>query len=242
MRGYRYDKRQKYSGFYERYIKRIFDIGCSLAALICFGWLYIVIGVLVKIKIGSPIFFFQERPGRNEKIFKLCKFRTMTNERDKNGELLPDERRLTEFGRWLRKTSLDELPEVFNILKGDMSVVGPRPQLVRDMVFMTEKQRRRHLVRPGLSGLAQVNGRNSIGWEERLAWDLRYIQRITFVGDIKIILQTIVKAFVKQEGITEENMATSMDYGDWLLRQGKVTEKEYREKQAEGNRLIAGVR
>lgn len=232
--------RRKQSDFYNRYIKRIFDIGCSLAALLCFGWLYIMIAMLVKLKIGSPVLFFQDRPGKDEKIFKLCKFRTMTNDRDEAGELLPDENRLTEFGRWLRSTSLDELPEVFNILKGDMSVVGPRPLLVRDMVFMTEKQRKRHSVRPGLSGLAQVNGRNNINWEERLAWDLKYIKRITFVGDMRIIFQTVIKAFVKKEGITEGDMATSMDFGDWLLSQGKVTEKEYKEKQAETHRLMTG--
>ena len=161
---------------YAKFFKRFIDILCALAAIIVFSWLYIIVAILVRIKLGSPIIFKQERPGKNEKIFKLYKFRTMTDERDENGELLPDDVRLTKFGRMLRKTSLDELPEAFNILKGDMSVIGPRPQLVRDMVFMSEEQRKRHTVRPGLSGLAQVSGRNAISWEGKLAKDLEYIQ------------------------------------------------------------------
>ena len=155
-------------GIYEKYIKRLLDIFCSVMAFTCFGWLYLIVAIFVKVKLGSPVLFTQPRPGKDEKIFKLYKFRTMTDERDENGELLEDEARLTEFGKWLRSTSLDELPEAFNILKGDMSVIGPRPQLIRDMVFMTKTQRRRHSVRPGLSGLAQVNGRNDIDWEEKL--------------------------------------------------------------------------
>ena len=168
----------------------------------------------------------------------MYKFRSMTNARDENGELLPDEVRLTSFGKKLRASSLDELPELFNILKGDMSVVGPRPQLVRDMVFMTAEQRKRHSVRPGLTGLAQVNGRNAIDWEKKLAYDLEYIKRITFSGDMKIIWQTARKALLSQEGITEEGMATAEDYGDYLLRSGKVNSDIYEKKQLEARKLL----
>lgn len=230
-------KRRKIT-FYEKYVKRKLDIFCALLAIVTFSWLYIIIAILVKIKLGSPVLFTQPRPGKGEKIFKMYKFRTMTDERDENGELLPDEVRLTKFGKWLRSTSLDELPEAFNILKGDMSVIGPRPQLVRDMVFMTKKQRRRHVVKPGLSGLAQVNGRNDIDWEEKLNWDLKYIRKITFLGDVRIILQTVMKAFVKQEGITEGDMATAQDYGDYLLEKGKVSREEYEKKQERARRLL----
>ncbi|WP_418579378.1 sugar transferase [Hungatella sp.] len=230
-------------GIYEKYIKCFFDIICSSLAILCFGWLYIIVAVLVKIKLGSPVLFTQPRPGKigkdgKETIFKMYKFRTMTDVRDEKWELLPDEVRLTQFGKMLRSTSLDELPEVFNILKGDMSIIGPRPQLVRDMVFMTDEQRKRHSVRPGLSGLAQVNGRNDIDWEDKLNWDLKYIEKITFMGDVKIIFQTIMKAFVKQEGITEGDMATAEDFGDYLLRKGKVCKEEYDKKQVEAKDLL----
>lgn len=228
-------------GIYEKHIKRLFDIFCSVMAFTCFGWLYLIIAIFVKIKLGSPVLFTQPRPGKDEKIFKLYKFRTMTDERDENGELLEDEARLTEFGKWLRSTSLDELPEAFNILKGDMSVIGPRPQLVRDMVFMTKTQRRRHSVRPGLSGLAQVNGRNDIDWEEKLDWDLKYIKHITFWGDMKIIFQTVLKAFVKREGITENDMATAEDFGDYLLSRDKIDRENYERKQKYAKKLIANM-
>ena len=233
-------KRRKIT-FYEKYVKRKLDIICALLAIVTFSWLYIIIAILVRIKLGSPVLFTQPRPGKGEKIFKMYKFRTMTDERDENGELLPDEVRLTKFGKWLRSTSLDELPEAFNILKGDMSVIGPRPQLVRDMVFMTKKQRRRHVVKPGLSGLAQVNGRNDIDWEDKLNWDLKYIRKITFLGDVKIVLQTVMKAFVKQEGITEGDMATAQDYGDYLLEMGKVSREEYERKQERARKILRGV-
>lgn len=223
-------------GIYEKYIKRIMDIICALAAIICFSWLYIIVAILVKVKLGSPVLFTQERPGLvgedgKETIFKMYKFRTMTDERDENGELLPDEVRLTRFGKWLRSTSLDELPEAFNILNGTMSVVGPRPQLVRDMVFMTPEQRMRHTAKPGLSGLAQINGRNDIDWEDKLEWDLKYINHISFLGDIKIIIKTIEKAFVKKEGITEGDMATAEDFGDYLLARKNIDQEEYENKQ-----------
>ncbi len=223
---------------YKNYVKRLLDIVCALLALAVFWWLYLIIAIMVRCKLGSPILFTQERPGKDEKIFKLYKFRTMTDAKDSQGNLLPDDVRLTKFGKMLRATSFDELPEAFNILKGDMSVIGPRPQLVRDMVFMTEEQRKRHTVRPGLSGLAQVSGRNAIRWEDKLAYDLKYIEDITFLGDVKIVFQTVTKAFIKQEGITEDGMATAADYGDYLLVIGKVNQEEYDRKQAEAKQLL----
>lgn len=216
---------------YEAHIKRPIDIICSLLAITCFSWLYAIIALMVKMRLGSPVIFKQLRPGLNEKVFYLYKFRTMTDERDENGELLPDEIRLTKFGRWLRATSLDELPEAFNILGGSMSLIGPRPQLVRDMLFMSKEQRRRHLVRPGLSGLAQVNGRNAIKWEDKLNYDLQYIQKITFIGDMKIILQTVSKAFVKHEGINRDGTVSDIDFGDYLLAEGKIDRENYDRRQ-----------
>ena len=232
-------------GFYEKYIKRGLDVICATAAIVCFSPLYLGVAILVKIKLGSPVLFTQDRPGLigkdgKETIFKMYKFRTMTDERDEEGNLLPDEVRLTKFGKWLRSTSLDELPGAFNILNGTMSVVGPRPQLVRDMVFMTPEQRMRHTAKPGLSGLAQVNGRNAISWEEKLEWDQKYINKISFWGDLKIIIKTVEKAFVKQEGITEEDMATAEDMGDYLLRTEKIKEKEYQEQQIEARKILSG--
>ena len=218
-------------GFYERYIKRPQDFLCALLALFFLSPVLLATAVLVRIKLGSPVIFKQKRPGKDEKIFTLYKFRTMTDKKDKDGNLLPDEVRLTSFGKKLRATSLDELPELFNILKGDMAVVGPRPLLVRDMVFMTTKQRKRHSVRPGLTGLAQVNGRNAIDWEKKLAYDQEYIKKITFLEDVKIIWKTIQKALLSQEGITEEGMVTAEDYGDYLLRLEKIGRQEYEYKQ-----------
>lgn len=227
---------------YEKYIKRIVDVICSACAIVVFLPLYIGVAVLVKLKLGSPVLFTQERPGLTkagkETIFKMYKFRTMTDERDENGELLPDEARLTRFGKWLRSTSLDELPETINILNGTMSVIGPRPQLVRDMVFMTKEQRKRHTAKPGLSGLAQINGRNDIDWEDKLEWDLKYIQNVGFLTDLKIAADTVSKAFVKREGITEGDMATAEDFGDYLLSRGKISQKEYDSKQAEARELL----
>lgn len=223
-------------GFYEKYIKRVIDIVCALAAIICFSPIYIGVAILVRMKLGSPVLFTQDRPGLvnqdgKETIFKMYKFRTMTDEKDENGDLLPDEKRLTSFGKWLRSTSLDELPEVFNILNGTLSVCGPRPQLVRDMVFMTNEQRMRHTAKPGLSGLAQVNGRNAIKWEDKLGWDLKYIQKVSLLGDLSIVLKTVKTAFIKQEGITDGDMATAEDLGDYLFRTGKISNEEYKTKQ-----------
>ena len=232
-------------GFYEKYIKRAMDVVCATAAIVCFSPLYIGVAVLVKLKLGSPVLFTQDRPGLigkdgKENVFKMYKFRTMTDERDENGDLLPDEVRLTKFGKWLRSTSLDELPEAFNILNGTMSVIGPRPQLVRDMVFMTPEQRMRHTAKPGLSGLAQVNGRNAISWEDKIKWDLKYIEKVSLVEDIKIIFKTVEKAFVKQEGITEEDMATAEDLGDYLLRNKKVDKEKYDQKQKQAKMILNG--
>lgn len=226
------------NNYYEKYFKRLFDFVCSLVAIILFSWLFLIIGLLVRMKLGSPVLFKQARPGKNEKIFNMYKFRTMTDDRDETGELLPDEIRLTSFGKWLRSTSLDELPELFNILKGDMSFVGPRPLLVRDMVFMTEQQRERHSVRQGLTGLAQINGRNNILWQDKLEWDAKYIREITFLGDLKIILQTIHTAFIKREGITDGDMATAEDFGEYLLRTGVISEEYYNQKQDEAKGLL----
>lgn len=193
---------------YKKYFKRLIDILCSVAAIVVFSWLYILVAVLVRVKLGSPVLFKQERPGKDEKIFTLYKFRTMTNKKDADGNLLPDDIRLTKFGRMLRKTSLDELPEAFNILKGDMSIVGPRPLLVQYLPLYNDIQKRRHEVRPGLTGLAQVNGRNAITWEEKFEWDVKYIDNITFIGDVKIIFMTVWKAFFKEEGISQDGEAT----------------------------------
>lgn len=200
-------------GPYEKYFKRVLDVFCVLAALLVFWWLYIIVAILVRIKLGSPVLFKQERPGKNEEIFKLYKFRTMTDTRDENGNLLPDEVRLTKFGRALRATSLDELPEVFNILKGEMSLVGPRPLTIQYLPYYSEEERHRHDVRPGLSGLAQVNGRNFIDWDHRLAFDVQYVKKITFIGDLRIILQTALK-FVKKEDIAVDTNKVEPNFAE----------------------------
>ena len=223
---------------YQKYFKRPLDFIMALLGLIILSPLLLIIAILVRIKLGSPVIFKQPRPGLNEEIFTLYKFRTMTDERDENGELLPDEVRLTSFGKFLRSTSLDELPELWNILKGDMSFVGPRPQLVKDMVFMTPKQRRRHSVRPGLTGWAQVNGRNNISWEDKLSLDLEYLERISLVGDIKIVGKTVIKV-LKRDGVATEGMETAEDLGDYLLRMGSIDEKRYLEQINESNKWMA---
>lgn len=194
-------------GPYRRYFKRLLDLVCSLAAIIILSPILLLTALLVRIKLGSPVIFKQQRPGMNEKIFTLYKFRTMTDERDEKGELLPDEVRLTDFGKFLRASSLDELPELFNILKGDMSIVGPRPLLIEYLPLYNVHQRRRHEVRPGLTGWAQVNGRNAISWEEKFNYDVEYVDNLSFFLDVKIIFLTIMKV-LKREGINQEGRAT----------------------------------
>lgn len=223
-------------GFYEKYVKRPQDFCCALAALIVLSPVLAVTAYLVKKKLGSPVIFRQKRPGLNGKIFEMWKFRTMTDARDENGNLLPDEVRLTEFGKKLRSTSLDELPELVNILKGDMAVVGPRPQLVKDMVFFDNKIFMRQYVRPGLTGLAQVSGRNAISWYEKFDYDLKYISDITFSNDLKIIVSTIKKVVYKDD-IVAEGFATSEDYGDWLLRLNKISLTEYNSKVSKAKQM-----
>lgn len=192
---------------YRKYIKRLLDFVLSLLALIILSPVLLITALLVKIKLGSPIIFKQQRPGLNEKIFTLYKFRTMTDKKDEEGNLLPDSERLTKFGKLLRSTSIDELPELINILKGDMSIVGPRPLLVEYLELYNEKQKHRHDVRPGLTGLAQINGRNSISWEEKFKEDIQYVEKISFIGDVKIILKTVIKVF-KREGISQQDNDT----------------------------------
>lgn len=223
---------------YKNYIKRPMDAVLAVFATVVLSPVLFVLIVIGAIAMRGNPFFTQQRPGKDEKIFKLIKFRTMTNQRDKNGKLLPDEVRLVPYGKFLRSTSLDELPELFNIIKGDMAIVGPRPQLVRDMVFMTEEQRTRHTIRPGLTGLAQVNGRNNMSWERKFAFDLKYISDgITLLSDIKIIVKTVVKVF-QRDGITEEGMATAEDLGDYLLEKGEVEKEQYDRLQEQARELM----
>ena len=198
-------------GPYERYIKRPLDAFLSTGALLVFSPVLLITALLVRLKLGAPVFFTQDRPGKDGKIFKLYKFRTMTDKKDAEGKLLPDEDRLPAFGRKLRSTSLDEMPELFNMIKGDMSVVGPRPLLVQYLSRYNKHQARRHEVRPGFTGLAQVNGRNDLTWEEKFDWDVRYVDRITFLGDVKIILKT-VQTVVKKEGISSDHSATMEEF------------------------------
>ena len=199
-------------GPYERFFKRPLDVLCASAAMLLLCWLYGIVALLVRIKLGRPVVFAQDRPGKDEKIFRLYKFRTMTDERGENGQLLPDEKRLTKFGEFLRASSLDELPEAWNIFKGDMSVIGPRPLLVKYLPRYNDTQHRRHEVRPGLSGLAQSRGRNLVSWEDKFRMDVEYVDHITFVGDVKIILDTIKEAFFTHEGITAEGSATMEEF------------------------------
>lgn len=224
---------------YAKFFKRFLDFILSLCGLIVLSPLFIILIILGTIFMRGNPFFTQERPGKDEKIFKLIKFRTMDNRKDESGRLLPDEVRLNKYGKFLRSTSLDELPELLNILKGDMAIVGPRPQLVRDMVFMTPEQRKRHSVRQGLTGLAQVNGRNNITWEEKIEWDLKYIEDISLVNDVKIILQTVGKV-LKKSDVVRDGTASDMDFGDWLLQEGRVDKAEYDEKQRETKEILRG--
>lgn len=228
---------------YAKFFKRFFDFILSFIALSVLSPILLILIVIGAIAMKGNPFFVQPRPGKinkktgKEKIFKLIKFRTMSNAKDKDGNLLPDDVRLNKYGQILRKTSLDELPELLNIFVGDMTIVGPRPQLVRDMVFMSEEQRARHQVRPGLTGLAQVSGRNNITWEEKFDFDLTYMKKITFSGDVKIIFRTVAKVF-KSEDVVRDGTASDIDFGDWLLLEGKVDKETYDEKQAEAKELL----
>lgn len=227
---------------YKRFFKRFFDFTLSLLALIVLSPILLMLIIIGAIAMKGNPFFTQLRPGKKdkngeEKIFKLIKFRTMSNAKDKDGNLLPDDVRLNKYGRLLRSTSLDELPELINILVGDMSIVGPRPQLVRDMVFMSEDERRRHDVRPGLTGLAQVSGRNNITWEQKFEYDLIYIERITFFSDVRIIIQTVFKVF-KRADIERDGTVSDIDFGDWLIQEGKINSEIYEEKQTEAKELL----
>lgn len=207
-------------GIYCRYIKRGMDILCALAAMIVFCWLYGIIAILVRVKLGSPVIFKQLRPGKDEKIFCLYKFRTMTDKRDDRGKLLPDEQRLTKFGKWLRSTSLDELPEAWNILKGDMSVVGPRPLLVEYLERYDDRQRHRQDVRPGLSGYAQIHGRNAISWEKRFELDVWYTENVSLWLDIRIVMKTVVVA-MGGKNISSETSATMEEFMDTPVGVGR---------------------
>ena len=227
---------------YSKFFKRLIDIILSFIAISVLLPIIILLAIFVAIFMKGNPFFTQIRPTKvgkdgKEKLFRMIKFRTMTNERDEKGELLPDDKRLNKFGKILRSTSLDELPELFNILKGDMSIVGPRPQLVRDMVFMSEEQRRRHSVRAGLTGLAQVSGRNNISWEQKLDYDIEYIENISFGGDVKIIFRTVKKVF-KREDTVREGTVSDMDFGDWLLQNGDVDKATYDAKQMEAKEIL----
>lgn len=223
---------------YAKCLKRVMDFTLSLAALSILSPVLLLLTVLGAVKMKGNPFFVQPRPGKDERIFRLIKFRSMTCETDENGKPLPDAQRLTGYGKFLRASSLDELPELINILIGDMSIVGPRPQLVRDMVFMTPEQRGRHSVMPGLTGLAQVSGRNNITWEQKFQYDLAYIDSgITFRKDVKIILRTVGKVF-EQADTVREGTASDQDFGDYLLEKGQVTEKEYKMRQDEARKLL----
>ena len=228
---------------YARFFKRFIDFILSLVALSVLSPVILILMIIGAVAMKGNPFFTQMRPGLinkktgKERIFRLIKFRTMSNAKDKEGNLLPDDKRLNKYGKFLRSTSLDELPELFNILIGQMAIVGPRPQLVRDMVFMTEEQRMRHTVRPGLSGLAQVSGRNNITWEQKIEYDLQYIKHITFIGDIKIILKTVVKV-LKRSDTVREGTVSDMDLGDWLMKNGQVDKDTYDEKQKEAKELM----
>ena len=216
--------------FYKDIFKRVTDIFCSLAVFIFLLPLWLILAILVRTKLGKPVLFTQIRPGKNGKLFKMYKFRSMTNETDDKGNLLPDEVRLTKFGKWLRKTSLDEMPEAINILKGDMSVIGPRPLLVKDYVFFDTEIMKRQDIRPGLSGLAQVEGRNNISWEDKFKYDLEYCKKVGFFYDTKLVFRSFFKAFIKKENVDRDGFATDEDYGDYLLRTKRISKKTYSDK------------
>ena len=209
---------------YQKYIKRLLDIIISLIALIVLSPIMLIVAILVRIKLGSPVIFKQERPGKDEKIFKLYKFRSMSDKKDENGNLLPDKERLTKFGKILRATSLDELPELVNILKGEMSLIGPRPLAVCYLPYYNENEKKRHTVRPGLTGLAQINGRNALNWEERFNYDIQYVENITFLNDMKILFKTALKV-IKREDVIVSGTGKTIDFD------------EYRKAQLEKNNI-----
>lgn len=230
------------NSFYARYIKRALDIACALLALLLLSWLYALVALRVRREFGSPVLFKQLRPGKDERLFNLYKFRSMTNTRDENGDLLPDEQRLTNFGRRLRGTSLDELPQLWNVLLGDMSLIGPRPQLVRDMVFMTPEQRRRHEVRPGLSGLAQVSGRNALEWDDKLKKDVEYVERISFRLDMFILFKTVSQVVFHKKGLDSSDVDEADitdDFGVYLLKKGMITKRRFDEGLAHAEALLS---
>lgn len=228
---------------YAKCFKRVIDFTLSLIALVVLSPVLLILTAVGAVTMRGNPFFWQPRPGKKgkdgkERIFMLIKFRTMSNAKDKHGNLLPDEQRLGKYGAWLRGTSLDELPELLNILVGNLSICGPRPQLVRDMLFMTEEQRRRHDIRPGLTGLAQVNGRNNITWEQKFAYDLQYIDEgITLIGNLKIILQTVGKV-LKRSDTVRDGTVSDMDLGDWLMQAGKIDQETYDQKQEEAKEIL----
>ena len=228
--------------FYKKIFKRFYDIFLSFLAIIVFSPILLILMILGAIFMKGNPFFFQYRPGKkdksgNERIFRLIKFRSMNNKKDENGNFLPDEQRLSKYGKFLRSTSLDELPELFNILIGDMSIIGPRPQLVRDMVFMSEEQRNRHNIRPGLSGLAQVKGRNNISWEQKFEYDIEYVKDgVNFFNDIKLILWTVLNV-IKRSNIDREGTVSDIDFGDYLLTKGLITKETYDEKILQSKKL-----
>ena len=230
--------------FYKPFFKRFWDIFLSWLALTVVSPLFLILTIIGAIAMKGNPFFIQKRPGKiskktgKEKIFSLIKFRTMSNAKDKDGNLLPDEIRLNKYGKFLRTTSLDEFPEALNIIKGEMSVIGPRPQLIRDLVFMNDEQRQRHNVRPGLSGLAQVKGRNNISWEQKFEYDLAYIKKMNIFYDIGIIFMTIGKMF-KRSDVAREGTSSDIDFGDWLLQEGKVSQEEYNNKQLGAKSLLS---
>lgn len=226
---------------YKPFFKRFWDIVLSFLALTILSPLFLVLTIVGAIAMKGNPFFVQRRPGKKdkngkEKFFSLIKFRTMSNAKDKDGNLLPDEKRLNGYGKFLRSTSLDEFPEALNIFVGNMSVIGPRPQLIRDLVFMNEEQRHRHDVRPGLSGLAQVNGRNNITWEQKFEYDLKYVSHISIWEDINLIFQTIGKMFTRSD-VVREGTESDIDYGDWLLKEKKIDTNYYQAKQREAINL-----
>lgn len=222
---------------YEKFFKRFIDFCLSFIGFIILFPLLLILSIIGAIAMKGNPFFCQPRPGKDEKIFKLIKFRTMSNAKDKDGNLLPDDVRLNEYGRFLRSTSLDELPSLINIVCGDLAIVGPRPQLVRDMVFMTSVQRKRHSIRPGLTGLAQINGRNNITWEQKFEYDLCYIEKISFFEDLRIIFKTFEKV-LRRADIVREGTVSDMDFGDWLLLKNEVTKEEYDKKQREAKEIL----